>query len=73
MMHEIGPIDQAQALALKAERFVRTRNTTKAPSPPYPRTEGSSRDHINRVEGNTAPPKAKRPIMKQTRGKGKAN
>lgn len=61
MMQQIWSIDQAQALALKAERFVRTRKTTKAPYPPYPHTEGSSRDHTNRVEEKIAPPKAKRP------------
>ena len=70
MMQQIWSIDQAQALALKAERFVRTRKASKAP---YPHTEGSSRSHPNRVEEKTAPPKEKRPIPKQTRGKGKVN
>ena len=73
MMQQIWSIDQAQALALKAERFVRTRKASKAPYPPYPHTEGSSRSHPNRVEEKTAPPKEKRPIPKQTRGKGKVN
>ena len=49
---------------------MRTRKATKAP---YPHTEGSSRSQPNRVEEKTAPPKAKRPIQKQTRGKGKSN
>ena len=70
MMQQIWSINQAQALALKAERFVRMRKTTMAP---YPHTEGSSRSQPNRVEEKTAPPKAKRPIQKQTRGKGKSN
>ena len=73
MMQQIWSVDQAQALALKAERFVRMRKTTKAPYPPYPHTEGSSRSQPNRVEEKTTPPKTKQPIPKQTRGKGKAN
>lgn len=73
MMQQIWSIYQAQALALKAERFVRTRKASKAPYPPYPHTEGSSRRHPNRVEEKNAPPKEKRPIPKQTRGKGKVN
>ena len=59
MMQQIWSIDQAQALALKAERFVRTRKATKAPYPPHPHAEGSSRSQPNRVEEKTAPPKAK--------------
>jgi len=69
-MQQVWSIDQAQALVLKAERFVRTRKTTKAP---YPHIEGSSLGVTLIVEEKTAPPKAKRPIPKQTRGKGKVN
>ena len=43
MMQQIWSTDKAQTLALKAERFVRTRKATKAPYPPYPHAEGSSR------------------------------
>ena len=73
MMQQIWSVDQAQALALKAERFVRTRKETKAPYPPYPHTEASSRSQPNRLEEKTAPPKEKQPIQKKTRGKGKSN
>ena len=33
IMQQIRTVDQAQAIALKAERFVRTKKTTKAPYP----------------------------------------
>jgi hypothetical protein len=57
IMQQIWSIDQAQAIAIKAERFVRTKKTTKTP---YPHTEGSSKSYTNRLEEKTAPPKAKR-------------
>ena len=62
MMQQIWSIDQAQALVLKAKRFVRTRKATKAPYPPYPHAEGSSRSQPKRVKEKTTPPKAKQPI-----------
>ena len=70
MMQQIWSIDQAQALSLRAERFVRKIKTTKTP---YPHIKGSSRSHTNRVGEKTASPKTKRPTPKQTRGKGKEN
>lgn len=52
MVQQIWSIDQAHALALKADRFVRTRKTTKTTCP---HVEGSSRSHTNRVKEKTAP------------------
>ena len=68
-MQQIWSIDQTQALALKAERLVRTRKTTKTP---YPHTEGSSRNQSHRVEEKTTQPKAKQPVPKQAGGKSRA-
>uniref|UniRef100_A0ACD5WY96 Uncharacterized protein n=1 Tax=Avena sativa TaxID=4498 RepID=A0ACD5WY96_AVESA len=70
MMQQIWSLDQAQALALKAERMLRTRKTGKTP---YPHTEDSSRSYSHRVEEETTQPKAKQLVPKQTGGKSRAN
>jgi hypothetical protein len=68
-MQQIWSIDQARALALKAERLVKTRKASKAP---YSPTEGSTRSHSHRVEEKITQPKAKQPAPKQAGGKSKA-
>ena len=69
MMQQIWSGDQTQALALKAERLLRTRKVGKTP---YPHTEDSSRSYSHIVEEETAQPKAKQPIPKQAGGKSRA-
>uniref|UniRef100_A0ACD5Y723 Uncharacterized protein n=1 Tax=Avena sativa TaxID=4498 RepID=A0ACD5Y723_AVESA len=69
MMQQIWSLDQAQALALKAERMLKTR---KAGKTPYPHTEDSSRSYSHRVEEEAAQPKAKQLVPKQTRSKSRA-
>jgi len=64
----LGPY-QAQALALKAERLLRT---GKAGKTPYSHTEDSSRSYSHIVEEETAQPKAKQLVPKQARGKSRA-
>jgi hypothetical protein len=68
-VQQIWSIDQAQALALKAERLVKTRKASKAPYSPM---EGSTRSHSHRVEEKITQPKAKQPAPKQAGGKSKA-
>jgi hypothetical protein len=69
MMQQIWSIDQAQALALKAERLVRTRRASKNP---YPHTEGSSGNYSHRVEEKVVQPKGKQLVPKQTGVKSRA-
>jgi hypothetical protein len=53
-MQQIWSIDQAQTLALKAERLVKTRQASKAP---YSHTEVSARSHSHRVEEKITQPR----------------
>lgn len=69
MMEQVWSIDQAQALALKAERLVKTRKASKAP---YSHTEGPSRSLPHKVQEKTTQPKTKQPAPKQARGKSRA-
>jgi hypothetical protein len=68
MMQQIWSLHQAQALALKAERLVKTRKAIKAP---LTQMEGSSRIQSPRVEEKTPQPKAKLP-PKQVSSKSRA-
>jgi hypothetical protein len=54
MMQQIWSLDQAQALALKAERLARTRKASKAP---FTHIEGLPRRHYPRVEKKTLNPR----------------
>jgi hypothetical protein len=63
LMQQIWSIDQAQALALKAKRLVRTRRASKNQ---YPHTEGSSKNYSHRVEEKVVQPKGKQLVPKQT-------
>jgi hypothetical protein len=66
MMQQIWSLDQTQALALKAERLVKTRKASKAP---YSHTEASPRSNSHKAEEKTTQPKEKQPAPKQAGGK----
>jgi hypothetical protein len=69
MMQQIWSLDQAQALALKAERLVKARKASKAP---YSHMEDSSRSHSHEMEEETTQPGAKETVPKQAGGKSRA-
>jgi hypothetical protein len=69
MLKQIWSLDQAQPLALKAERLVRTRKASKAP---LTHREAPSRSHSPRVEEKTPQTKARQPTPKEARSKSRA-
>jgi hypothetical protein len=62
-MQQIWSIDQAQTLALRAERHVKTKKVTKSQS--YSHMEGSSKGYISKTESKITQSKAKQSQPKQ--------
>ncbi|WVZ80346.1 hypothetical protein U9M48_027830 [Paspalum notatum var. saurae] len=72
VMQQIWSIDQAQALALKAEKHVKTRKISKSPS--YSHPESTSKGYPNKMENKNTQSKSKQPEHKQVaKGRGKRN
>ncbi|WVZ90253.1 hypothetical protein U9M48_036569 [Paspalum notatum var. saurae] len=72
VMQQIWSIDQAQALALKAEKHVKTRKISKSPS--YSHPESTSKGYPNKMENKNTQSKSKQPEHKQVaKRRGKRN
>ncbi|XP_025798705.1 uncharacterized protein LOC112878707 [Panicum hallii] len=70
VMQQIWSIDQAQALALKAERHVKTKKITKSQS--HSHMEGSSKGCPSKTDSKTTQSKAKQSEPKQAPKKNRA-